>query len=50
MATEALLIPVALTTLLDKAEEQHAAAQSAGEFDKAERWMRVRDVLVDLIF
>ena len=50
MASDVLLIPVALTTLLDKAEEQHAAAQSAGEFDKAEQWARIRDALVDLVY
>ena len=48
--TDVLLIPVALTTLLERAEERHAAAQSAGEFDLAERWLRIRDALVDLVY
>ena len=49
-ASDVLLIPVPLTILLDKAEEQHAAAHRAGAFDLADGWGRVRDGLVDVLF
>ena len=45
-----LLLPVSLAEVAEAAELRHADAMRSGDFDQAERWVRLRDAAAELAY